>query len=524
MHFYFMHPVRNAISTHQYALHSTMAGSEAMKKIAVIGSGLGGLTCAVILARRGFDVTLFERQPVVGGYAIQFKRDGFIFDPSLHSIPAGGNDDIFYSLICKIGVGDSIDFLRLSDGPEVLFGKNNYRLPNEPKQVFEYLTCIFPDEERNIVRFFRDLNNYSRIYCGILMKNKPLFKSLPLFLLKLPVFLYQSYESTDHFLKRYFKNSKLRSLLFQYAIFIGIPMDRFPAVNFIVMVSLLLSKGMYTISGGGGHLTDVLFTTFVQLGGKVKTSTEIRQIELQKGKAAGVRDSKGNFYPADAIAANTNPPELAAMVPPSALPAAYKKALTGLKPSLSIVQLHLGLDCHVRDAGIGRHLYFCFPHKNVVDCLRTQQHSLIPEGFSVTAPGITDPESYRNNTRIISVAGAASGELWMALDETSYRVKKEECTRKMLAQIYEIFPALQRHVMVTDCATPRTFSRYTGNPLGALMGFDCTCGTHRRLMSVSKFPVKNIVPAGAWTDKLGGYMQSIRSGVDAAEKIATLLH
>jgi len=494
------------------------------KKIAIMGSGLGGLTSAAVLARRGFNVTMFERQSVPGGYAIQFKRSGFIFDPSLHSIPAGGDNDIFYSLINDIGIGDRIKFLRFSDGPEVILGKNRYQLPNVPEQIYEYLKCTFPEEKKSLVNFFRDLDNYAKVYGGILTEKKPLYKSLPPFLMKLPVFLYQSYESSDHFLKRYFKNPQLRLLLFQYAIFMGIPMDNFPAVNFIIMVSLLLSKGMYTIKGGGAHLTEELCDAFVRSGGIVKTNTEIRHIEMHRGKASGVIDSNGNFYPADAVVANTNLPELTNLVPIEVLPAAYKKAMSGLKPSVSVVQLHLGLDCHVRDVGISRHIHFCFPGENASDCIKTQQESLIPQGFSVTAPGITDPLTYQNNTRILSVAGAVSGELWMSLDDKIYREKKEVCKREMLSKLYDVFPALQGHVIVTDCATPRTFSRYTGNPCGALMGFSCTCGTHRRLLDVSRFPVKNIIPAGAWTDKLGGYMQSVRSGFDAALKVSKLLH
>jgi all-trans-retinol 13,14-reductase len=188
-----------------------------------------------------------------------------------------------------------------------------------------------------------------------------------------------------------------------------------------------------------------------------------------------------------------------------------------------VVQLHLGLDCHVFDIGITQHLYLCFPESDIDKCIRSQRSALNPAGFSITAPGISDPETTPGNTRILSIVGHVCGEKWLALDESRYRCAKEECSRLLLEKLYAMFPLLKAHVVVTDLATPRTFYRYTGNPLGALMGFNCTCGTHQSLLKISKFPVNNVFFAGAWTDKLGGFMQSMKAGQKAAEDAMRLL-
>ena len=56
-------------------------------EIIIIGSGTGGLTCAAMLARYGFDVVVCESHSIAGGAAHGFERDGFSFDsgPSLYS-------------------------------------------------------------------------------------------------------------------------------------------------------------------------------------------------------------------------------------------------------------------------------------------------------------------------------------------------------------------------------------------------------------------------------------------------------
>ncbi len=487
-------------------------------KVAVIGSGLGGLTSALILARAGLKVTLFERQQTTGGYAVQFKRKGYTFDPALHSVPAGNKGDVFYNLIKDLGLSAQVSFLRMRNGPKVILGNNEYELPNDPNQLYRYLWCCFPQEKENIIRFRAYIEKYSKIYSGILIENKPLYEVLPPFLVKLPVFLYQSYESTDKFLSSFFKSPLLKELLYQYAIFMGIPMDEFPAVNYIMMASMLLTKGMYSIYGGGGGLTNVLTDHFKHAGGILQLGTEITALKICNNKVTSIQDSSGNLYETDAVVANTNLPELIRITPKHCLSDSYIKTVSGLKPSISVVQLHIGLNCDVSEIGIERHLYFYFPQNNVGQCIKHQRESFYPEGFSITAPGITDPHNYKN-TKVLSVVGGVNGQKWIALDEKSYREAKEECVKKLVNKLELQFPKIRRHIVVTDLATPRTFERYTGNPGGALMGFNCTCGEHQKLLKVSNFPIENCYIASAWTDKLGGFLQSMRAGQTAANRV-----
>ena len=51
-----------------------------MKKIIIIGSGIGGLSLAIRLQAKGFQVTVLEKNENVGGHAYQFKIDGYTFD------------------------------------------------------------------------------------------------------------------------------------------------------------------------------------------------------------------------------------------------------------------------------------------------------------------------------------------------------------------------------------------------------------------------------------------------------------
>ena len=71
----------------QRSANSEPANSQQPTDIVIIGSGVGGLSCAAMLARYGFQVTVFESHSIPGGAAHGFERNGFKFDsgPSLYS-------------------------------------------------------------------------------------------------------------------------------------------------------------------------------------------------------------------------------------------------------------------------------------------------------------------------------------------------------------------------------------------------------------------------------------------------------
>ena len=95
-----------------------------MRKINIIGSGFSSLSAACHLAKRGFEVEIFEKNSSLGGRARQFKQDGFTFDmgPSWYWMP-----DVFERFFSAFGkkVSDYYKLERLDPGYQVVFGKDD---------------------------------------------------------------------------------------------------------------------------------------------------------------------------------------------------------------------------------------------------------------------------------------------------------------------------------------------------------------------------------------------------------------
>jgi len=489
------------------------------KHVVIVGGGLGGLSAGVACAQTGCSVTLIEKQNRTGGYAVSFSRGGFTFDPSLHAAPAAGRGGPFDLLMHELGIARNINFLKINKGFHARLGSFAFQIPVEYRDLLDALSAAFPLQRKGLAAFGADLLRFAPLYYDTVEGLLSPFAVATRFVPRVPSFLYHAGTSTHSYLSRFISDPVLLALLYHPAIFYGIPMRRFPAVNFMIMFYLLCVKGMYTIKGGGSALTSALDDRLRRLGAKIVTGSEVTRIRIVRGRAMAVETRDGQTIAADGIIANVNTPHLIHnLVGDGNIPARYGKALARLKPSLSMVQLHLGLDCPLMSTGLSSHITTIFPDADLDTCLRSRDTDVAPKGFSIIAPTATDESAAPVGKTVLSVLGGVSSEKWTSLSDNDYRNEKKKCTDAVLETLFAQYPSVKSHCAVVDCATPRTFQRYTNNPGGAILGFDCSLGMHRTIMKVSCLPIRNLYLASAWTDRLGGFMQVVKAGITAARK------
>ena len=120
--------------------------------VVVVGSGLGGLLCAIELARQGFKVCVLEQHRVAGGYAHSFRRKGYHFDISLHAIGGLAPGCLTHGVLNSLGIYDKLnikqcDMLLEADYPDL-----SISLPNHPGGALEELCAV---HQRMSVRMVR---------------------------------------------------------------------------------------------------------------------------------------------------------------------------------------------------------------------------------------------------------------------------------------------------------------------------------------------------------------------------------
>jgi len=273
------------------------------KRVLVIGAGLGALSGALRLAKTGFDVTLFEKNAVVGGKLNEKKLGGYRFDtgPSLLTMPFV-IDELFE--FCGFNRKDFLDFVPVEpicryfypDGARLDASSDVEKMKREiarlsPRDAGVYENFLAYAER--IYKLTADIFLFSPIheFAEILQ-----WRNLPT-LLRLPQI--DPLRTVHGSISRFFKDPRLVQLFDRYATYNGSNPYRAPAtLNVIPYVEYVL--GSYYIRGGMYRLAEALLSLAHQLGVKIHTTASVEKI-LHDGQRVNGIQVNGKKIAADFV-------------------------------------------------------------------------------------------------------------------------------------------------------------------------------------------------------------------------------
>jgi phytoene desaturase len=226
------------------------------KKIIVIGSGFGGIAAALRMRAKGYQVTLLEKHPDLGGRARVFKKDGFTYDGGPTVITAPYLFEELFLLFNK----------KISDYVKIIPLNLWYRFMFEDKTYFDY-SGDEKSMEKEIQKFSKnDVSGYKKLVNftqkifdkGFTeLSTKPfnnikfMFKQIPS-LLKL-----RSYQSVYKLVSSYISNEKLKRVFSMHPLLVG--GNPFTTTSIYTLILYLEKKwGIHYSMGGTGHIINGL--------------------------------------------------------------------------------------------------------------------------------------------------------------------------------------------------------------------------------------------------------------------------
>jgi len=272
-------------------------------KIVVIGSGFGGLSCAVRLQAAGHDVTIVEKRDKLGGRAYVYEQDGFTFDggPTIITAPwlidelfsAAGRDTRDYLRLVKL---DPFYNIRWEDG--TVFNYNDDR-----NNLSAQIAKIAPEEVGNYREFASSLDDIYRV--GFDLIDQPFSTVWDMAKIIPQMVRLRSDRSVYKFASKFFKNEKLREAFSFHPLLIG--GNPFTSTSIYAMIHELEQKfGVWFAMGGTGALVRALGDLFIDTGGEIYTEAEVSEIIVRDGAARGVRIKSGEVIEADAVVSNAD--------------------------------------------------------------------------------------------------------------------------------------------------------------------------------------------------------------------------
>jgi len=258
-----------------------------MKKIIIIGSGLGGLLSGVLLARKGHRVKVYESHSTPGGYTAGFWRKGFYFESGTLAFESSG---VFFRALQDAGIADKVRCVRKKDRwvtPYFDFRFDSYA------DFKETVRRSFPAEKEAVEDYFAGLD---RIYVPMKsMAARPFpmqFNGFKALRAALPFVV--SGIKQARILKRFgaLNVEDIADVHFQK----GTPLHRlfsrlgYPKMGIDGLAGFFASMAddYWHVADGMQHLADTLAARFVELGGELKCRAAVDRILTRNGAAVGV--------------------------------------------------------------------------------------------------------------------------------------------------------------------------------------------------------------------------------------------
>jgi len=126
------------------------------KRVIIIGSGMGGLSCGVVLAKNGYDVTVLEQSAQIGGCLQCFYRHGQHFETGMHFIGSAGEGQTLDMLLRYLEVRNDIQLSALDTTAYdiVSLGDRRYRFPNGREAFLDQMSSYFPHQRQQLTDYF----------------------------------------------------------------------------------------------------------------------------------------------------------------------------------------------------------------------------------------------------------------------------------------------------------------------------------------------------------------------------------
>lgn len=274
----------------------------------VIGAGFGGIAAALRARRLGYQVTVVERLPAIGGRARVFQQDGFTFDAGPTVITAPKLFDELFALFGE----------RLSDHVELLPVRPWYRILFADGRHFEYGSSV--EEMREAVAAFApdDLAGYDRLMrrsralyeVGFDKLGAQPFHTARSMLRALPAIIrFGGYRSVSSLVGGFIRDEALRKVFSLQPLLIGGHPFRTSAIY--ALIPYLEQKwGVWFPRGGTGALVSALEGLMVRHGIRLQLGRTVSRILVSGGRAAGVELDGGVRLPADIVIANSDAPQV----------------------------------------------------------------------------------------------------------------------------------------------------------------------------------------------------------------------
>ncbi len=446
--------------------------------VLIIGSGIGGLTVGIILAKLHHRVTVVERNPLPGGLMRSYIRSGIDCPMGVHYMGSLDRGQPLRRLWDYLGVTPLIPLERMGVKGVIdryLFDDFSFDLHEGIDAFEDDLKRAFPREQNQIAMIMGDMRKISRSLISLDLLTAP----------GMPFLSSESLDSMGSRLLHMGCSIPLLSVLGVPSTLIGVPLRDCPAFYYhMTLASYLMSS--WRLACSSSRMADAFVSTLGSHGGAVVTGDGVEKILVRSGRATGVVLQSGRVLDTAVVIGAIHPKCLVNLLPEDTVKPVYADRIAQLEDTKGIFSATLAVDADAHEA-LPYNIYRLYPEKDGT-LTRGVFHQLRQSG----QPG----------TNILSMMTTSGIEEWREWEGTTsgrrgsnYGAAKEKKAREFVTEAATVFGPL-KGMKILDTYTPLTIRDRVGSPDGSAYGILRSAQQLMKTASLNRTSIEGLFLAG----------------------------
>lgn len=432
-----------------------------MKKydVIIIGSGLSGLSCAVMLSKEGLNVCVVEQHHVYGGCLQSFTRGGQIFDTGIHYVGSMDDGQIMRQYFKYFGINDKIKTLRLdSNAYETLnIEGREYCIPLSAERFVNQLSEYFPSQRDGIKRFINKVYEIKNsIGVDLLRKG----------IISLDNVRNNMAVSTNQVIEDCVTDNVLRGILAGNSLLYGGEKANSNFYSYSMVVGTNI-EGSYKFLGGTQTIANAMVEQIKANGGEVITNGRVKRIALSDNKVSHIEIENHDPICAQNYISSIHPAQTFNMLDRiSTIKKAYINRLNDLNNSYGVFTTYIKLKEQTlayRNTNIYIHQTpdtWSYPDKknrSILICLTPSEDLKYAVAATILIPMYHSEFAEWDNTTI-------------GQRPLSYDIFKQQKAEECINIVETHYPGFKSCIDKTYTSSPLTFRDYTSTPNGTAYG------------------------------------------------------